>query len=70
MSLTASELKRIQDLETNVKALTKLIAGAGSLNQLNRLLVLGQKTNSELTEKVEALETEMQELLELARKLQ
>lgn len=70
MSLTAAELKRIEDLETAVKGLTKLIGGAGSTNQLNRLYVLGQKTNEELEEKIVLLETEMQELLELTRKLQ
>lgn len=70
MSLTAEELKRIENLEIAVRSLTKLIRGAGSKNQLNRLLVLGQKTNEELEEKVDALETEMDELLNLTRKLQ
>jgi len=70
MSLTPAEDRRLNKIEAEILTLTRLIKGAGSKNQLNRLLVLQQKTNEELEEKVEGLESEMSDLLALARKLQ
>jgi hypothetical protein len=70
MALTTTERKRLDDLETTVRQLAVLVQGGGSINQLNRLNVLGQNRIEELTQLVEQLEAETRELLELARKLQ
>jgi hypothetical protein len=69
-TLTDSERKRITNIESAVTQLAHLVKGGGSLNQLNRLLVLAQSLCSELKEEIIILETKMDELLELTRKLQ
>lgn len=70
MALTTSEAKRLDNLEQKVNNLTRLIAGAGSINQLNRLYILAMKEIEKLEEEVVASEAEVTELLELARKVQ
>jgi uncharacterized protein (UPF0335 family) len=70
MSLTAAELKRIENLEETVLQLSYLVKDGGSKNQLNRLNVLAQKQVDMLVPRVEALETDMDTLLALARKFQ
>jgi hypothetical protein len=70
MALTNSEQLRLTNAEETAQQLKHLIAGAGSKNQLNRLLVLCNEEIRKLTARVASLETEVQELLELARKLQ
>lgn len=70
MSLSTVERTRLEELEQDTNNLATLIRGGGSKNQLNRLLVLAQDQNRKLTARVEALETKMDEILELVRKLQ
>lgn len=70
MALTAAEEERIQELEDTVKRLTILMQGSGSKNQLNRLLILAQEEIRKLTTQLEPIETQAEECLELARKLQ
>ena len=67
MSLTLDERARLEDLERRVLELARLIKGAGSKNQMNRLYVLGQKTNNDFEERLETAETKLDELTELAR---
>ena len=70
MPLTSAELKRLEDLENAVTRLAQLVKGGGSKNQLNRLLILVGSQVDELTQTVEVLESEMENLTELAEKLQ
>lgn len=70
MALTNAELRRLERLETGMAQLAQLVKGAGSGNQLNRLLVLAGAQVDELTQIVENLESRMDELLTLAEKLQ
>lgn len=70
MALTDAELRRLVKLETGMTQLAQLVKGGGSTNQLNRLLVLAGSQVEELTQQVEDLEARMEELLELAEKLQ
>lgn len=70
MAFTAADEKRLRSIETIVYRLSVLIEGAGSKNQLNRLLVLAQNQVDKLSTRVDALETQMDEILELARRLQ
>lgn len=70
MALTKAQEKRLSNLEVMFAQLNHLIQGAGSKNQLNRLLVLAQEDIRKLDEKVTEVEESMDELLELVRKLQ
>jgi hypothetical protein len=70
MAMTTAERDRLTSLERAANALALLIKGAGSKNQLNRLLVLCQDQNRKLTDRVAALETQMAEILALVRRLQ
>lgn len=70
MSLTTSEEKRLSEAESTVNQLAKLVQGAGSKNQLNRLLVLCQQEVGELKSMVDELEDKVDELIDLTRKLQ
>lgn len=70
MSLNAAELVRLTKVEKNLRYLAEQMEGSGSKNQLNRLLVLAQNELSKVTTRIEAVETKVEELLELARKLQ
>jgi len=70
MALTTNERKQLTELETAAKNLALIIKGAGSKNQLNRLLVLCQDQNRKLTDRVTALETQMTKILDLVRRLQ
>jgi archaellum component FlaC len=70
MTLSASERARLVAAEETIADLAQLVKGAGSKNQLNRLLILAQEQCRQLSSIVETLETQVQELLELARKLQ
>jgi hypothetical protein len=70
MTLTAAEETRLENAEDTTQQLKHLIDGAGSKNQLNRLLVLCNEEIRKLNARVATLETEVSELLVLARKLQ
>jgi polyhydroxyalkanoate synthesis regulator phasin len=70
MTLTFAEEERLTNAEEITQQLKHLIDGAGSKNQLNRLLVLCNEEVRKLTARVATLETQVQELLALARKLQ
>ena len=70
MSLTNSEETRLQELETIATQLSHLVQGTGSKNMLNRLLTLCQEQVRDLNNKLDELETDMQEILTLVRKLQ
>jgi hypothetical protein len=70
MALTPSEKARVLKVEETLVDLQELIKGAGSKNQLNRLLVLANEEIRRLNERVEALEAKITELLELAKKVQ
>jgi hypothetical protein len=70
MALTAQEEERLQQVEEYVVKLFKLLDGAGSRNRLNRWYVLLSNMNNTLSEKVTEIETELDEILALARKLQ
>ena len=70
MALSATERTSLETLETDARNLAQLIKGAGSTNQLNRLLVLAQEQNRKLTVRIVELETEMATVLEKVRKLQ
>jgi hypothetical protein len=70
MALTPTETERLSSVEEEIISLTKLLKGAGGKNQLNRLYVLAQKSNADLETRVVALEGKIEELLNLARKLQ
>lgn len=70
MALTAAEEARLQAAENAITALAKMIRGAGSKNQLNRLLVLAQDQTRALSTRLTTLETKIETLLTLARKLQ
>jgi cell division protein FtsB len=70
MALTPSEKARMKKAEETLVSLQNLIEGAASTNQLNRLLVLANEEIRRLTERVETLETKVNELLDLAKKLQ
>ena len=70
MSLTDAERIELNALEEDARNLAKLVMGGGSKNQLNRLLVLAQGKNTQLTTRVVALETKAETILDLVRKLQ
>ena len=70
MALTDDERERLETLEDTVVNLAHLVKGAGSRNQLNRLVVLAQDKIDSLTTRLLQAETKMTELLELVRKLQ
>jgi hypothetical protein len=70
MSLSNAERIKLEKIEEYLIDLAHLVKGGGSRNQLNRLLVLAQDTNRKLTARVEELESQMSEVLELVRKLQ
>jgi hypothetical protein len=70
MAMTATERERLETLEDTIKRLASLIRGAGSKNQLNRLLVLAQNTVARLEARVATLETRSNTILDLVRKLQ
>jgi hypothetical protein len=70
MTLTRTEELRLENAEETAQQLKHLISGAGSKNQLNRLLVLCNEEIRKLNARVASLEEEVSELLALARKLQ
>lgn len=70
MSLSIAERNRLENAEEVIRRLAKLIEGGGSVNQLNRLLVLASGTVEKLTKQVEELEATSQTILELVRRLQ
>ena len=70
MSLTTEERLRLETLEETILNLAQLVKGGGSLNQLNRLLVLAQDKNRKLTATAETLETQMADVIEDVNKLQ
>jgi len=70
MSLTYDEEQRIQNIEKTAQKLSNLIDGAASKNMLNRLLTLCNEENRRLSDKLTAVETELNTLISLVRKLQ
>lgn len=70
MSLSTAERKRLEKAEEVIQRLAQLIEGGGSVNQLNRLLVLANGAVEKLTTQVEELEETSHEILTLVRKLQ
>jgi hypothetical protein len=70
MTLTPAEKKRLDNAEKTIVDLEELIKGAGSKNQLNRLLVLASEEIRRLNDRVTELEEEVETLLNLAKKLQ
>lgn len=70
MALTTAQEKRLSNVEETTQLIKHLVDGAGSKNQLNRLLVLCNEEIRKLNVRITALETEVSTLLELAQKLQ
>ena len=70
MALSTVERLRLEAAERTLEQIAVSLRGAGSTNQLNRLLVLAQDQMRKLTTRVEALETTATELLALLRRLQ
>ena len=70
MALTVDEEARIVEIESTITTIQQVLAGAGSHNMLNRLHVLAQEQVENLKKRVDDLETDMAEVLDLARKLQ
>jgi uncharacterized protein (UPF0335 family) len=69
-TLTYSEEQRVSKIEDTTKKLFHLVKGTGSKKQLNQLLTLCKEQVAEVKREQEVLETNMEELLTLARKLQ
>ena len=70
MTISAKDEIRLLTLENEIIRLERFIKGAASTNQLNRLRVLCIDDVNQLKDLLENLEPEVQELLELTRKLQ
>lgn len=70
MAFTAVDEYRIQQLEEATAKLTRLVKGAGSTNQLNRLHVLAIDEYEKLDRDMTELEEKIDELLVNTRKLQ
>ena len=70
MALSTAERLRLEAAERALETIAISLRGAGSKNQLNRLLVLAQDQMRKLTIRVEAIETTATELLALLRRLQ
>lgn len=70
MSLTAQEEERLQQVEEYLVKLFKLLDGAGSKNRLNRWYILLSNNIKTLEEKIAEVESDLSDVLELARKLQ
>ncbi len=70
MALSSSERIRLNELEETINQLAQLVKGGGSVNQLNRLLVLAQDKIVKLSDQVTEMEDTVETLLDLVRKLQ
>ena len=70
MTLTNSEEQRLQAVEQKITVLSHLLKGTGSKNQLNRLYTLCQEEMKGLEKKMTELESQLNNILLLARKLQ
>ena len=70
MSFTAADEKRMYDLEEHLNRFSHLMKGAGSKNELNRLLVLCEKEVDNLESIAGELDTKLDVLIALAQKLQ
>ena len=70
MTLSAKDEYRIQQLEEITAQLKRLIEGAGSTNQLNRLHVLAIDEYEKIDRDMTSLEEKIDESLDLLRKLQ
>ena len=70
MALTETEAQRLRTLEAATLNLAKLVEGGGSKNQLNRIDVLAQDEIRKLEVRVEAIESKVDTILTLVRKLQ
>lgn len=69
MAQTAEQV-RITELETQMEELIRLLDGAGSKNQLNRLHVLMSRELERAQTRLTALEASAEEILALVRKAQ
>ena len=70
MTLSAKDEYRIQQLEEITAQLKRLIEGAGSTSQLNRLHVLAIDEYEKIDRDMTSLEEKIDESLDLLRKLQ
>lgn len=70
MSLTYEEELRIRNIEKTAQKLLNLLTGAASKNMLNRLLTLCNEELRRLESKNTELQTKLDTLIGLARKLQ
>jgi hypothetical protein len=70
MSITAAEERRLLAAEKKINEIIAAIRGVGSKDQLNRLYIVYDRELDRIEAKVDALETEVQKVLELARKVQ
>lgn len=70
MTLTAAEKTRIANIEEKVSGVSNLIEGASSKNMLNRLLMLAQERIDRLETRLATANTKLEELIQLAEKLQ
>jgi hypothetical protein len=70
MSITAAEERRLLAAEKKINEIIAAIRGVGSKDQLNRLYIVYDRELDRIETKVDALETEVQKVLELARKVQ
>ena len=70
MSMTPAEEKRLIAAEQAINALTRMMNGVGSTDQLNRLYIIYDRELNRIEKKIEELEERASEILELARKVQ
>jgi hypothetical protein len=70
MALTYEEQVRLKNAEETTQSLKTLIDGASSKNQLKQLLVLCQEQLRRVESRLDTIESDLSELLTLARKLQ
>lgn len=70
MSLTGAEEERLREAEQTLVKINKILDGAASKNQLNRLYVLMLREVEELSNAADEIEEKVNEILEYARKAQ
>jgi len=70
MALTGAEEKRLREAEQTLVRINKILDGAASKNQLNRLYVLLLREVEELSNAASEIEEKVNEVLEYARKAQ
>lgn len=70
MSLTSEEELRIRNIENELDKMLHKLKYAASKNMLNRLHALTEQIKDRMDTRMDEAESQLQELLELARKLQ